>query len=322
VKRTFALLVALLVLVGGGIWIGTRGGASAGPVLHVGNQKGTTKTVMIASGALEGAPYTVEWSEFPAAQHLLEAIGGGAVDIGLVGDAPFQFAYQAGSPVVAVGAHGMKQRPAEALAIVVPANSAIHTMADLRGKQIATTRGSIGHYLALEALDRAKLPADGVRFTFLAPGDAKAAFSSGAVDAWATWVPYLTSALGEQARVIADGRDYGRSYSFQVANRSAVATKRMLIADFLNREAKALAWSNGHPDEYARALSAETGLPADLARVAVGKNARIRMPINEDVIAAQREVLNGFVRAGALTASRPVEAGYDTTFSQSPTPQG
>ena len=69
-----------------------RGGAASG-TLRVGNQRGTTKALMLASGALDGAPYRVEWSEFPAAQNLLEALGSGAVDVGLVGDAPFQFAY-------------------------------------------------------------------------------------------------------------------------------------------------------------------------------------------------------------------------------------
>src|SRR5579871_6379772 len=79
-----------------------RGGSDR--VLRVGSQKGSTKSVVLASGALKGADYTVEWSEFAAAQTLLEAVGGGAIDVGVAGDAPFQFAYQSGSPIRAVGA--------------------------------------------------------------------------------------------------------------------------------------------------------------------------------------------------------------------------
>lgn len=65
-------------------------GGEASATLKVGNQRGTTKALMLAAGVLDGAPYRVEWSEFPAAQSLLEALGSGAVDLGLVGDAPFE----------------------------------------------------------------------------------------------------------------------------------------------------------------------------------------------------------------------------------------
>ncbi len=81
--------------------------ADAAPVLKVGSQKAGTKALIVSSGVLADAPYQVEWSEFPAAQPLLEAVGSGAIDVGLAGDAPFQFAYQNGSPIKAI------RRPAQ-----------------------------------------------------------------------------------------------------------------------------------------------------------------------------------------------------------------
>jgi sulfonate transport system substrate-binding protein len=81
VSRIAAAVAALLALA-------ACGAKDTREVLHVGSQRGGTKAVMLASHALDGAPYTVDWSEFPAAQHLLEAIAGGSVDLGLVGDAP------------------------------------------------------------------------------------------------------------------------------------------------------------------------------------------------------------------------------------------
>jgi hypothetical protein len=105
------LLVAGIVLaVAIYTWV-SRSGGENDDVLRIGSQRGGTKAVMLASGALEGAPYRVEWSEFPAAQNLLEAIGAGAVDVGMVGDAPFQFAYQSGSPIKAVAAQSAQSRP-------------------------------------------------------------------------------------------------------------------------------------------------------------------------------------------------------------------
>jgi sulfonate transport system substrate-binding protein len=57
-----------------------------------------------------------------AAQHLLEALGSNAVDIGLIGDAPYLFAYQTGKPLKAVAARVLDPRPAGALSVLVPAD--------------------------------------------------------------------------------------------------------------------------------------------------------------------------------------------------------
>ena len=120
--------------------------AGGQPKLKVGSQKGGTKALVLASGVLAGAPYEVEWSEFPAAQHLLEALGAGAVDLGAVGDAPFLFAYVNGGKVRAVHA-SRAAAGGSSTALVVRKDSPIRTVADLKGKIVATGRGSIGHYL-------------------------------------------------------------------------------------------------------------------------------------------------------------------------------
>ena len=307
-KSWLAAAAALLLAACGG----SRGGDQT--VLNVGSQKGGTKSFMLASGVLDGAPYKVSWSEFPAAQHLLEAIGSGAVDVGLTGDAPFQFAYQSGSPIRAVAAQRAPVRPSEALAILVPRGSPAHSLADLRGKTVATTRGSVGHYLMLQALEGAKLPPDAIRLVFLAPGDAKAAFSSGSIDAWATWTPYLTAALHEGARVIVDAQAFPVAYGFDVANESAIAGKRAQLEDFLKREAKGLAWARAHPAEYAVVLARETGLPADIARTVAEKSQRQRAVLDDTVVTAQRDVAARFERAGALKTSRDIGKSYDQSF--------
>jgi sulfonate transport system substrate-binding protein len=291
------------------------GSSDQAAILHVGSQRGGTKAVMLASGALAGAPYTIEWSEFPAAQHLLEAIGAGAVDVGLVGDAPFMFAYQSGSHIRAIGAQFVASRPAGALALVVPEGSTARTLADLKGKKIATTRGSVGHYLVIRALAAAKLPPDWVRFTFLAPGDTKAAFSSGAIDGWATWTPYLPMALKDHARVIVDGQTLVRGYGFDVSNDAAIKARPALLADFLKREAKALSWARANPGAYAKVLARETGLPIDIAQDYAEKNGRTQVPIDDTVIADQRQVLDDFRAAGAIKGDRDLAGGFDRTLS-------
>jgi sulfonate transport system substrate-binding protein len=60
--------------------------------------------------------------EFPAAALLLEALSAGAIETGLVGDAPFAFAAAAIVPVKAIAAVRQSQ---QGLAILVPEQSAI-----------------------------------------------------------------------------------------------------------------------------------------------------------------------------------------------------
>ena len=141
--KSFTLAVALL--------IGATSVALAQETLRVGDQKGNAQAVMEAAGVLKDVPYRIEWKEFAAAAPLLEAIGAGAIDTGLVGDAPFTFAAAANVPVKAITAI---RQSGDGLAILVPETSAIKSFDDLKGKKIATGRGSVGHQLILAALER------------------------------------------------------------------------------------------------------------------------------------------------------------------------
>ncbi len=69
------LILALLALL-------TAGAAHAEEVLRVGDQRGNARALMEAAGVLDGLPYRLEWSEFPAAAPLLEALNAKAIDAG------------------------------------------------------------------------------------------------------------------------------------------------------------------------------------------------------------------------------------------------
>ena len=298
----FSLLLAVLSACGQG---------SDTAVLRVANQKGSTRATMEAAGVLKDAPYRIEWSEFPAAQPLMEAVGGGAADLGLAGDAPFIFAYQSGAPVKAVGALATAGNPRDALGVIVRKGSPIHSVGDLVGKTVTTTRGSIGHHILLQALERAKISADRVKVTFLSPADAKAAFDNGTVDAWAIWPPYISVALKEGARTVVDARDYELPVSFEVAHAASISPKAALMRDFLQREAKALDWARAHPDAFAEVLARETGLPLDIARASFDRNNRVSVPIDAGIVEHERVVAKRFQTAGLIETKRPVGEAFD-----------
>ncbi|MFX7849433.1 ABC transporter substrate-binding protein, partial [Acinetobacter baumannii] len=90
------------------------------------------------ANALEGLPYKIEWSQFPAAAPLLEALNAGALDVGFTGEIPFLFVYAAGAPIRVIGAS--RSLPASN-AVLVPRKSPARSFADLRGKRIAVNRG-------------------------------------------------------------------------------------------------------------------------------------------------------------------------------------
>lgn len=315
-KRNVAILSASLVAVAGLGLAAATFRHSDDNVLRVANQKGQVRAMMLASGVLKGAPYSVEWSEFPAAQPLLEAVGGGAADLGLAADAPFIFAYQSGSPVKAIAVQAPANQVPEALAILVKTDSPVKGAQDLVGKSIATTRGSIGHHLLLQALERAHIPADRVRVTFLPPGDAKAAFDSGSIDAWATWTPYTNVAIKEGARAVVDAKDYGLPLYIDIAHADSIGPKRALLADFLQREARAVAWARAHPDQFAQVLAQETGLPLDIARASFDRNNRVSRPIDAGIIAHEQAITGRFRKAGLTDGERDVGAAFDTSFGK------
>jgi sulfonate transport system substrate-binding protein len=285
-------------------------------VLRVASQKGGTKAMLTASGVLDQLPYGIEWAEFPAAQHLLEALSAGAVDLGAVGDAPFQFAYQGGSPIKAVQAIRYNAR-ASSTAILVPAGSRAVSVGDLKGLRVATGRGSAGHYMLLRALEKAGFAPGDVRIIFLPPGDAKAAFSSGSVDAWSTWNPYVAAAvLHDGARILAGSTGLSTGVAFIAANEKSIQTKRPLIEDFLRRNARAQEWAAANPGPYAAVLAKETGLPLDVARYTADRGPRDAVALDQSLIAEQRQVLAAFKTAGALPGQRDFDGGFDATLFQ------
>lgn len=283
--------------------------------LIVGDQRGGAHALLTAAGELRDVPYHIEWAIFPAASPLLEALGAGAIDIGGIGGAPFAFAYASGSPIKAVHAY----RPlggSRASAIIVRKNAPLRTLADLRGKKVATIRGSAGQDLVLRLLDRAGLRASDVQWVYLTNGEAKAALNAGSIDAWSTWGSYVGIAVIEDGdRVLADATAFPGSVGFYAANDSAIAKKRPLLADYIQRLTRARAWAREHPRDYAAVLARETGIPFKVALFSIQSYLGSAIPIDERVIDEQVQIFVRYHRAGIIPNVPQVRTGYDSSFN-------
>ena len=279
------------------------GAASAeDKVIRIGYQKYGNVILLKNKGTLEGklAPlgYKVEWSEFPSGPPLLEALNAGAIDFGHAGEAPPIFAQAASTQFLYV-AHEPPAPKGEA--ILVPKNSPLKSVADLKGKKVALNKGSNVHYLLVKALEKAGVNYSDIHPQFLAPADARAAFESGEVDAWVIWDPYQASAeVATGAKTLADGTGlvantqfYLASKSFTEANPKSIET----VIDALNDVDKSV---KADIKGAAQQLSAATGIPAPVLEIALNRQTYDVKPIDDTVVADQQKIADTFFKLGLL----------------------
>jgi sulfonate transport system substrate-binding protein len=229
--------------------------------LRIGYQKSSVNLVVarqrgLIEARLPGA--ALSWVEFPAGPQILEALAAGSLDLGFTGDTPPVFAQAAGRDIRYLGLEPPK--PASS-AILVPPDSALRGLADLKGRRVAFQKGSSAHYLVLRAVQKAGLAWPDIEPVYLAPSDARAAFERGAVDAWGIWDPYYAAAeVGSRARVLATGVGLTSNNSFYLGS-PALAQRPAAVRALFAALSEADAWTHAHVPETAKLFAEATGVP-------------------------------------------------------------
>ena len=271
-------------------------------VVRIGYQKYGTLILLKARGSLEQKlkplGYSVVWSEFPAGPQLLEALNAGAIDFGSTGEAPPIFAQAAGAKLQYV-AHEPPAPQGEA--ILVPKDSPLKSVAELKGKKIALNKGSNVHYLLVRALEKAGVAYDEVEKVFLAPADARAAFERGAVDAWAIWDPFQAAAEAAiQAKTLANGEGLVPNHQFYLAAEPFTAAHPQAVDTVIAALAEIDQWIAANPQAAAEQLGPATGIPASVIKIAVQRQAYGIKPLSADVVAEQQKIADAFFKLGLL----------------------
>ncbi|MDP9043723.1 MAG: sulfonate ABC transporter substrate-binding protein [Pseudomonadota bacterium] len=279
-------------------WLGAGRAALAQTqprVLRIGHQKGWL-SILKSRGTLESrlAPLGVRvtWTEFNAGPVQLEALNVGSIDFGDVGEAPPIFAQAAGAPLVYTGVTVPRPRLE---AVVVPKESPIRSVADLRGKRIAFNKGSNVHYFLVKLLAKNQLSYADVQPIYLAPADARAAFERGAVDAWVIWDPFLAAAeksLG--ARVLADASGVVNNRGYYFSSREFADHHADVLKVAIDAVDGVDTWASKNQGaaaaELARVLGLDPGITAlYLARAAYGTT-----PVTREIFAEQQAVADTF----------------------------
>lgn len=288
-RRGVAALMAL------GLSLGVLSHAQA-ESLRIGYQKYGTLVLLKAKGTLEkrlaAQGVTVQWTEFPGGPQLLEGLNVGSVDFGVTGETPPVFAQAAGADLVYVA----YEPPAPTSeAILVPKDSPLKSVAELKGKKVALNKGSNVHYLLVRALEDAGLKYSDIQPVYLPPADGRAAFESGNVDAWVIWDPFLAAAEKQlKARVLRDGQKLVDNHQFYLATR-AYAHKNPEVIKTLIEEVRGVGQDSlKNPDAVTEQVAPLLGLPKDITELAVKRQGYGAQFLTPAVVSAQQKIADTF----------------------------
>jgi sulfonate transport system substrate-binding protein len=270
----------------------------AAETLRVGYQKYGTLVLLKARGTLEKRlaeqGVSVQWTEFPGGPQLLEGLNVGSIDFGVTGETPPVFAQAAGADLVYV-AHEPPAPTSEA--ILVPKDSSIQTLADLKGKKIVLNKGSNVHYLLVRALEKAGLNYSDIQPIYLPPADARAAFERGSADAWVIWDPYQAAAESQlQARTLTNGTGLVDNHQFYLSTRPYAQQHPQVIATLVDEVRSVGEWAKANPDDVAKQVAPLLGLPEDIAHTVVARQGYGAQFITPEVVTAQQKIADAFAQ--------------------------
>jgi len=278
--------------------------AAADPAKHlrIGFQKIGLLLVLKGQHALEqrfaAEGIDVSWVEFPSGPPLVEALNAGSIDIGYVGDTPPIFAQASGVNFVYVASLPV---PGQSSGIVVRDGAGITSLADLRGKKIAVTKGSSAQNVLVQVLAKAGVAYADVQPVYLQPPDAGAALRSGSVDAWSIWDPFF--ALGEKypsVHVLTDARGIAPSNAFFIASRTFATQNPAIVSAFVDTAQKLDGWIAGHQADVAQVSADASGVDLATEKIVVARGNYDIHFVTPDVVKQQQAIADTFAKLGLL----------------------
>ncbi|CAM2893169.1 Putative aliphatic sulfonates-binding protein [Methylobacterium mesophilicum] len=286
------------------------GAARAATTLRIGYQRSSTLIALLRqNGNLETALAPLgtglSWHEFTSGLPIMEALNAGQIDVSAdVADTVPIFAQAAGARITYIA----QEAPSpDAQAILVPEASPAKTVADLRGKRVAVTKGAGSHYLLLAALAEAGMTFKDITPAYLTPADGRAALTSGGVEAWVAWDPFLSAARQQSgARVLRDGTGLSLYKRYYLAADPYVAANGPVLAALFGQLADTGAWVKAQPDEAAARLAPLWKIePEVILRANARRSYRVE-PVTWAGLSEQQKIADAFRAEGLLP--RPVDA--------------
>jgi sulfonate transport system substrate-binding protein len=304
------------LLVAAGLLFSTAA-VQAQQTLDISYQRSSTLWILLKQNGqleerLKPLGFTVNWHEFSTG--LLSSLNAGSVDLHAdVADAFALFTQAADAPLTY---YAQENASPGAQAIIVQDNSSIQSVADLKGKTVAVSKGSGSNYLLISALRKAGLTLADITSRYLEAPDGGAAFAAGNVDAWAIWDPFLaTQQLDHHVRVLADGKDgvaaYNRFYLATTKFAQAHPDVLQITFDTLRETGQ---WVKAHPKEAAQTLGPLWGnVPPATVELANSRRSYDIVPVKLDDLAEQQRIADTYYAAKLIP--KPLKVGDITLWA-------
>ncbi|MEV4283614.1 aliphatic sulfonate ABC transporter substrate-binding protein [Actinoplanes xinjiangensis] len=257
---------------------------------------------------LSGSGVTVSWQLSAGSNKANEALRADAVDIGSTAGAAALVARANGSPIKTIDVFSQP----EWAAIVVPKNSTVTSVAQLKGRRIAATKGTDPYFFLLQALEEAGLTPADVTVTNLQHADGRTALERGDVDAWAGLDPLMaTSEVDAGSRLIYRNVAFN-SYGVLNAREAFLAEHPDLAQSVVNAYEKARQWITANPDQAVALYAREAGISEPVAKTVLTQ--RTVLDIDPVPGAAQKAVLEKILPVLVADANVKSEADARTAI--------
>lgn len=230
-----------------------------------------TSLVLKQQGLLEKAlapqGISVKWVFSQGSNRSLEYLNGGSTDFASTAGLAAVLSRANGAPINTVY---VASRP-EWTALVVPKDSPTQSLADLKGKKVAATKGTDPFLFLLQSLQKAGLGKNDVEIVHLQHPDGRVALERGDVQAWAGLDPLMAaSELQAGSRLLYRNRDFN-SYSVLSVTETFAKQQPELIKQVIAAYEQAREWAIANPDALAQLLADEAKLPLDVAKLQLSR---------------------------------------------------
>ncbi|OBI12544.1 ABC transporter substrate-binding protein [Mycobacterium sp. E2327] len=237
---------------------------------------------------LEGRGYNVTWVLSAGSNKANEGLRSQALDFGSTAGSAALVARANGTPIKIIDVYS---KP-EWTALVVPKNSPINSVADLKGKKIAVTKGTDPYFFLLQSLATAGLSPSDVEIINLQHADGKTALERGDVDAWSGLDPFMAQTVQQQgSRLLYRNPDFN-SYGVLNAREDFITAHPDLVQSVVSSYEEARKWAKAHPDELAALLASQAKVTQSVAQEELQRTALDIQPAPGD---PQRAVLTNIL---------------------------
>jgi sulfonate transport system substrate-binding protein len=299
----------------------------SGVTLNIGDISEQVELPLQASGEIyplntnglygvKGYPFKLQFTQFVAGPEALAGIVGGSIDLAVSADTPVIFAESQGIKFKTVGVR-LPNLPGADFAIVLPKNSQITSLAELKGLTISAQTSTINEYFALQALASVGLNEHNVTVDNLTPALAEAALASGAIQAAVLPQPYVALEVLSGDKVLTTGSGFIDGYEFLDASQSAlnIPAKSAAIGDFLTLLGTADQWGAANTATLTQDIATAYSLPLSLAGPLLTDSASNFVPINATVINATQAEATAFYNNNELPSPVNATSIFDARYN-------